>query len=367
MTRPAENGAFQFERIPIPHDFDVCWAGPNPIVENGLCFGFTDGKVLFADALGRPLWPLGPGSDSGEAINGVARAGTWLGVSTREDVNLLPLPGTPGGFDYHATIPFGAHGITTTADGYFIAPLGRNGIMAVQPPTDRKAIPQAYSAQEPGIYAYRLIILHPKAGSEVIACATRLGGIAVGEFVGGKEKLNLKRATVPGLDVVDICPLEPGTESLAVAALGRDGSVALFQDVLHGKKSKTTKFRSVQGTAYSIFSSHGDIHILTSKGLYVLGELAGRFLRNELVSGITTPVRVSPMGAVDANLVYNRWLLIVIPGAVLRLDLEAVHREVLDHLGDAEIQESQAADGGAVDWEWREIETASKELALAEK
>src|SRR5262249_48682343 len=153
------------------------------------------------------------------------------------------------------------------------------------------------------------------------------------------DKLNLKTATVPGLDIVDICPLDAENNSMAVAALGRDGSLMLFRHVLEDDKPTTMKFQRVQGVAYRILSSHGDVFLLTSKGLYVLGELAGRFLRNELNKGATTPVHTSPMEAVDATLVYNRWLLVVVPRTVARFDLGTIHQEVLDRLDYAEILE----------------------------
>jgi hypothetical protein len=348
----------QFFLIKFPHDFDVCWAGPNPL-QTGFCFGSTDGKLLFEDAEGGRSDPR-TGTDSKEAINGVARTGTWLGVSTREDVTFHPLEGPPG----YATAPYGAHGITATADGYFIAPLGRNGIMAAPTPVDHGAKLKAYSADQAGLYAYRLTILGSQIGAQVIACAARQGGIVAGEFAAGRQSMGLKIATQPGFDAIDICPLEPGTESRAVVALGRDGRISFFQDVLENKKPIMMKFQNVQGVAYRILSSHGDIYLLTSKGLFVLGELAGRFLRQELTSGINTPVRTSLLEAIDANLVDNRWLLVVMPGTVARYDLEVIHQQVLDHLGDAEIQESQMMDGSAPEWERRDV--PAKQFTLAE-
>jgi hypothetical protein len=234
--------------------------------------------------------------------------------------------------------------------------------MAVKPSFGPDAIVQAYGANEAGLYAYRIAILGSRIGAQVIGCASRTGGIAAGEFIAGEAKLIFKRAMFPGVDVVDICPLEPETESRAVAVLGRDGSLFLFPDVLN-KKSFTMKFETVQGVGYRILSSHGDIYVLTSKGLYVLGELAGRFVRKELFSGVTTPVRVSPMQAVDMNLAHDRWLLVVQSGSVARFDLEAVHKDVLDHLVDAEIQESQPTE--EFSWESGDIQTTSRDLVGA--
>src|SRR5436309_810274 len=79
MNQISDNGVASF--IPCLHitfsaAFEVCWAGRHPL-RTGLCFGSTDGKILFADEEGTPLAPPGKGSASGEAVNGVAAVGTW--------------------------------------------------------------------------------------------------------------------------------------------------------------------------------------------------------------------------------------------------------------------------------------------------
>src|SRR5262245_17271889 len=81
--------------IAMPLAFDVCWAGPSPL-GRGFCFGSTDGLIQFADDEGRPLPELLPGIGSvkREAVNGLTVAGKSVVVSTRADVNFLPLPGT---------------------------------------------------------------------------------------------------------------------------------------------------------------------------------------------------------------------------------------------------------------------------------
>jgi hypothetical protein len=111
-----------FRHIRFHESFAVCWAGPHPFAP-GLCFGSEDGMVLFTDEQGRALSLPGKGSVSGEAVNGVACMGTWVAVSTRQEVNFLPLPGTEGGHSFGVAFPYGAHGVSATPSGYFIAPL----------------------------------------------------------------------------------------------------------------------------------------------------------------------------------------------------------------------------------------------------
>jgi hypothetical protein len=350
-----------FAHIGFPDGFEVCWAGKHPF-QDGFCFGSLDGRILFTDELGAPLMPPVTGSVSREAINGVARVGIWVAVTTRQEVNFKRLLGTLGAPTSGLAFPYGAHDITITPSGYFLAPLGQTGIMAVQPPFSPETPVTVHSADKAGLYAYRVISLRSQAGVEVLVCAGRLGGIAAGEFSGSRETHTMNTATFKGLDVVDICPLDPGADSLAVAALGRDGSLVLSQDVLQDKKPITMKFQSVKGVAYRVLSCRGDIYLLTSKGMYVLGKLAGRFLAKELVSGVTTPVLAMGLEAVDANLVANRWLLVVMADEVRKFDVELVHQSVPERLGHGEIQEFQETTLSP-EWEWRDIEQTTKQVA----
>jgi hypothetical protein len=312
--------------------------------------------IVFTDYDGRPTAGI-PGSDSGEAINGIAQAGTWWAVSTRVDLNFRPLPGTAGADEYRVEVPYGAHDIASTPSGYFIAPLGRNGILLARPPIPREQQMTSHSAEEAGLYAYRLASLRSRAGVEVLACAGRLGGLFAGELGGDATAIRLKQAA-KGIDVVDVCPLDRTAELLALAAVGRDGTLVLFQDILNSTPI-AMKFNSVQGVAYRLLSSHGDVYLFTSKGMYVLGELAGRFLRGELAGGVTTPINVSPMEVVAANLVDNRWLLVTVPDKFIRLDAEAIHREVLVHLEDATIREAPTTKAIS-EWEAREVHTMTQ-------
>lgn len=93
-------------------DFAVCWAGPDPFGP-GFCFGTEDGKLVFADEGGTPVYAPFHASRSGEAINGVAGWGKWIAVSTRQDVTVgSPFP-TSDAKHIVRVLPHGAHGIRT--------------------------------------------------------------------------------------------------------------------------------------------------------------------------------------------------------------------------------------------------------------
>jgi hypothetical protein len=72
MNRLTQNGngiVVPSLHVPMPDAFDVCWAGPSPLGNGGLCFGSTDGMLLFANEGGRPLpdYKLGIGSVARES------------------------------------------------------------------------------------------------------------------------------------------------------------------------------------------------------------------------------------------------------------------------------------------------------------
>lgn len=350
--------------IPMQEAFEVCWAGPSPL-GGGLCFGSTDGMILFADKEGRPLsgFVPGKGSVAREAVNGLVRVGTWVVVSTRADMNFWPLPGTEGGHEEGWAAQYGAHGVSATASGHVIAPLGRNGIMVVEPPFRPETPPMALADTSESLYVYRVIGLRSHSGTEAIACAARTSGIAAGEFSGPQTPQKMKTAVFEGLDVIDVCPLDSDRNSLAVAALSRDGSVILFRDVLADEKPLTMKFKRVQGIAYRVLSHCGELYVLTSQGVYALGKLAARFLADELHDGVVTQILTMPMDAVDANLA-EHWLLVVMPDEVRRFDADWIHDNVPE---DAERQESQDY-GSAVlrqDWRWTVVNPTARPLRVA--
>jgi hypothetical protein len=341
------NGRAEFEvpclHVPNRAGFDVCWAGPSPL-GRGFSFGSTDGKILFVDENGLALHGMQPwaGSYAREAVNGIVRAGTRVVVSTRADVNFWPVPGAEGGDLDGWVSPYGVHGVGTTVSGHIIAPMGRNGIMVVAPPHSGDTAPTALIDAEEGLYVYRVIGLRSDTGTEAIACAARTAGIVAGEFSGPDTAHRMKTAAFNGLDVIDICALGDNRNGLAVAALSVDGTIILFRDVLQDEQPLTMKFRTVQGTAYRVLSYRGELFVLTSQGLFVLGKLADRFLARELQDGVVTQILPMRMQAVDAHIA-ERSLLVVMPDEVLRFDADWIHNNVPEDVANRQSEEYQSA------------------------
>jgi hypothetical protein len=304
MNRTSSNGSPRrplFTPIRLK-DFDVTWAGPAP-AGPGFCFGSEDGRLLFTDERGVPVSDPGQGSDSGEAINGVAYSGEWIAVSTRAGVMMGSLRQDKDRPD-NVGLPVGAHGIATSPGGYFVAPLGRAGVMFVKAGSVASDPVGLLAPDRPGMCFYRVLALPGRNGCDLLVCACRQEGIGITEIEWGQETCNMRVATFAGLDVVDVCAIVSDTESPAVAALGRDGTLIFTRDALRDEKPATIKFKAIQGTAYRLLSKGEHIFVLTSRGLYVLTKLAGRLAAGMPQGEFTTQILVVPMEVVECQ---PRW------------------------------------------------------------
>jgi hypothetical protein len=313
--------SFRPTTIQLPQ-FEVSWAGEIPGTP-GFCFGSDDGRLWFTGISG-PITgaqPI-PVASSGAAVTGVAFWDNFIAVSTPNEIVLRY-------YDHErktakeVVIEAGAHGILATPSGRFFAPSGISGLLQIKPESEAPVQPRAHVVTGRLLNFYTAILLHSRDQGEVLACATRRDGLTVVSVPhtdsGGKVRL------IPcDIDVVDACALAHPDWPLAAAALGIDGSVFLMKDILADAGPLFLKFEGMQGNAYRILSAEGNLFVLTSKFLYSLPGLVGRFLREDTMHGGATSVRAVPMEAVDAHLAYARWLLIVMPGYVLSVDIHTL-------------------------------------------
>ena len=100
------------------------------------------------------------------------------------------------------------------------------------------------------------------------------------------------------------------------------------------------KFNTVQGTAYRLLSGGEHLFVLTSRGLYALLKLAGRLVIGMPPGGFNTRILSVPMQAVDANLVSDRWLLVITPDEVRKFDVDLIEENKSEDLGNGEIREA---------------------------
>jgi hypothetical protein len=318
-----------------------------------------DGRIVFTDEAGLPLYEPRRWSFSGEAISGFARSGYSFAASSRGDITVYTEtshPLTP------SVVPFGAHGITVAPSGCFVAPLGRIGVMILS----AGALPGDFigvlAPEREDTYFCRVVAQPGRNDRDLLACATRRGGIGVTEVRWGEDTYSMRTATFPGLDVVDVCTVGGEPDAPAIAAVGVDGKLILVRDALHDKNPLTVKFDTVQGTAYRLLSAGGDLFLLTSRGLYGLMGLGERLMHGSPAEQFITPIFVVPMEAVDANLVAGRWLLVTMPDEVQKFDVEQLAGGIPEGLGESELKEVSPTTLRP-NWEISDVSQRSRQLA----
>jgi hypothetical protein len=347
--------------------FEVSCVALNPF-EPGFSFGSDDGKVVFTNEAGTPLREMN-GSPSGEAINGVASFGNSIAVSSRQEVTLRTwTPDDPRRLSV-SLVPYGAHGICASPGGYYLAPLGTTGIMMMRADADPGDPVGVMTTDKENMYFYRVLARGGRDGKELLICAARHGGIGITEVRWGESNYNMRTATFPELDAVDVCFVGEGSGSSAMAAVSRDGLLILTHDMLRDEKPVTMRLQNIKGRAYRLLSARGHLFLLTSSALYGLMNLGKRLLEGPPLGKFIIPKLVIQMDAVDASLIDDRWLMIVMPDDVRRYDLDLIHASIPEDMYDGEVRpftlESAEAETVEQRWEVDTITTGVRELVGA--
>jgi hypothetical protein len=300
-------------------DFEVSWAGHCPL-NGGFCFGSEDGRILITDEAGGGAMGLKePPAPSGEAINGLAFTRDLIAVSTRAEVVFVSQRPSQGK-GYRSVLPGGAHGIVVTPSGRCVAPLGRSGLLRVTP-VEGVQQPVTISRAADEVFNFYKAVYVPTPNLEVIACATRFGGVIGVDLSQGQTSRTFTSLRHVGLDIVDVCALGEGFSTPAVAAVGNDGTLLLSRNVLSDQQPLRLHFDEIDGTVYRVLCTNGHLAILTSTGLYLLVRLAQRFLDGEDIRYQRTSVRGVRVEAVDANVAGDRWILVVVSNGVMMVEV----------------------------------------------
>jgi hypothetical protein len=350
-----KNADIPSSTLPFPAGFEVCWAGPNPLGD-GFCLGAEDGLLqLFEND--RPVGPAIQASASSEAINSVAGIGKWLAVSTRREMNFIHFVNfeSMNGKMPRFRTPFGAHHVGVTNSGYFVATLGRAGLFFADMAKDDLLITTPGS----DFCAYRLLIIPEIDGNDVIVCAGRSGGIAFGAWHPSQSQTKMQTMSFAGFDAIDVCSIGSAENPRAIAALGRDGSLVLFRDILNDPKPGTLKYATLSGTAYRAVCCRGHLFVLTSDGLYGLWNLAENFVHRDSSPDWETQILVMPIQSIDINVVAANRILVVELENVIQINVDAI------------VEESSVGNRLPVipqilkpDWTNRSMLQTSKEVAL---
>lgn len=305
-------------------DFPVTCAGGGRH-DGEFCFGAEDGRLRFTTVGGELIDETWPDEQHSEAVNGVAFCAGLVAVSSRSELVFWEMPQRPESKSRPAPLSCGSHGVITTASGYFIAPLGANGLMKMRAvPREGQPIKRIRARGEL-VDFYRVISIESGAG-DLLVCAARNSGVATIELADGAEPSWLAFTTHGDLDVVDVCSLATADAPRAVAGLCRDGRLLFSNDALNANSFVCLKDNRVEGSAYRVLFAQGTMIVLTSRGLYILPDLAQR-LQHDLRAAALEFTGLITIEAVDANLVNDRWLLVTLPDVVRRYDVAGFAEE----------------------------------------
>jgi hypothetical protein len=288
-------------------DFEISWAGENPL-KGEFCFGSVDGRVR---TLNNPQ-PSDVASPSGEAVNGIAFSSRAMAVSTRADVGFIVLDDK--NHPHRAIYDGGAHGVIATSSGGFVAPLGRNGLLTMKPIRGPEQVlaTSRVDVNNDRINFYKLARCIGDGKTDLVVGASRSDGLAIIELNSLEDRINPGHThflRTPGLDVVDVCPLNSPDRPRTVVWLGIDRSIHLSLDILEDRPSKSIRIKELQGKAYSILQDRGHLFLLTTEAVYIFPDLATRFLSGDFEAGLM-PVLAHYTKVIDEiSIAYNNLLL----------------------------------------------------------
>jgi hypothetical protein len=320
MTSDNGDASMNIRTIRLPN-FEVSWAGGSP-GKPGYWFGSEDGQVQFMSLDGAEL--IGPYAiaPSEEAVNGIAITGGLMAVSTRSDVTFLKVPEHRTNHIPRTVFHGGAHGVVGTQEGYIIAPMGRRGILLMDPRPETAQRVRILKPADEALYIYKVVSLASPDRGMILACAGRRGGFATMPLAGPGLETHGKKLQPFGVDFVDVTALDVDGFPFAVAALGLDCSIHFISNLLYDQATATLHLSSRSERAYRILCSKGDVFMLTDKNLYAFKDLAGRFLRGEPISDPTA--QLLDLEAVDASLGPDRSLLVVMPDSVYHVKIDSI-------------------------------------------
>jgi hypothetical protein len=171
-------------------------------------------------------------------------------------------------------------------------------------------------------YFYDCALLGRYQQKQVLVVACRSSGLLYAD-VSTKEKplpIKLSKAVNKGFDFVGVLSVGNKRHPLAFVALGKDRSLHFLRDPLRSSHMHTLHLPQVPGSAYKLIRYKSHLLLLTSKGLCLIADLVGQFHDGEELEGMRT-VGFLPIEAIDFNTAFDRWLLIVTPDGVVRMDL----------------------------------------------
>jgi len=327
MNNPSSELDFSAASISIP-GHKVTWAGEG-LQDDRFLFGTENGIVLECGIHGSlvNMHSLRLSKDE-ESINGIAcyfdENALHLAATTRTDIILNSFFVSPMKRQrWHAG--FGSHGIKRTPSNYFVAPAGPSGIVVLMLDANGEIQVQSVLARDElrYFYDYATLGLDQGIGPEISACACRSDGLVFFHLEPGSGLNSIKSSKVGEkiVDFIGVISIRSSEYPLALIGLGKNRSLHFFRDPLHSPVIDSLEFPFVPGTAYKLLRHGAHVILLTSKGICIVQDIISQYHRGENIGG-ERRVRFIEIEAIDINIVFDKWLLVVTTYGVVRMDLE---------------------------------------------
>ncbi len=296
---------------------EITWAGENPW-SKGFCFGTQSGKLLFLAEVGQgeSEYEVIESEVCDEAVNDVAFWKDIVGVTTRSEVRIYRRAPSMDKLDIMSSLSSGAHGITATPRGLFLAPMGTGGLYCFD--SEQGSQGTGWIEESPKVIRnyYKIVYLGESEGMGVLACATRADGLARIQLDGTKTR-RVSSLTAPSLDVIDVASPHAAKSPFAVIGLSVDRSLIFVRDILEFDQQNPERFKveELLGTPYSLMCACGHVFVLTSEEIVMLPNLGARFLDGQPLDAPLQGFH-SPVQAVNAYVVGDKYLMIVMDDGV---------------------------------------------------
>ena len=324
MSRSDETAASDYKcfnaQVMSDENFEVSWAGA--LEPDKIRLGSTDCRLGFLLPSTGEMYTARPLTPEGAAVNGVALMDQFIAVSTRNEIVVQSREPSVENFRPKTYVTErGSHGIVATTSGWFVAPVGIEGLLVFDPRLG-DTNPISMVTDTPGeAYYYRTVNLGPTLQGDLLTIALRRGGfgrvtISESGILGPARFFNH-----PNLDVIDVCrwtnivePDHPG-----MAALGRDGSVHFLKDEIE-ERVRSISFKEFVGKGQRILASHGYLFLLFSHCLYILTDVPSC-----LYSRAKNPVELTgwslSLEAVDITIAGDK-LLVILHDDIVFIDIK---------------------------------------------
>jgi hypothetical protein len=291
-------------------DLNVSWVGECPWT-NTLCVGGEDGKVLFL-----PADPSGEAVNitsiqlATDAINAVAFADDLIATSSRNEVQVAKIADDRGLNLLTHSFTGGAHGVVASRAGEFLAPIGDQGLLILNPDNPWRIDAKVACFRNIPFNCYKLVRLGNDIQEEAFAAAGRRDGLVALSFANGMFCTPMIHHHFEGHDIVDVCSLNDPYYPLAVACVSRNRAIFLIRNVLEDKTPFGLSVEGLRGIAYTLLSAQGHLFLLTDEQLITLPNVASRFLRGE---SFDRPLEIvnSPVNAAEAFLWRDQSVLLI--------------------------------------------------------